>query len=433
MASKGKERKQQSRRFKPPILSWRFSAAPSKQPKLQSPQSGQSLEPIANHSNPHDAIQTALIRQLEQPDIREITASLDPFCNLPFSLTPDDRSLLHSYLLQVPARVYGTRSDTVFSAVRDVSFQISLTSSLTLYWMLVAARGLFTNTSDGLEQISLIGRKHRAYRLLNNCIRQSGGRISDEVLGGIIMAAITEARLSDPKASHAHLHGYEAAIRARGGLRTSLEACSISALRLAHLMPYLVCEPLQVGGDSKVHMEQFVQFLTSEMRHRGFSPLPSEVSPEAGLLQFQSMMIGPALTNGVLGVYLWPQERHVVRYVDEASSFLALFLITLTLWRASESFSNAQLFATQLRMVLNNSAAFDAQTGNPLLTMQGFMWVVIKAIQDFQAILQFRPDDGLWPIMHGADALLIFRTLTRQSRYQARLLLFQILSGQKLN
>ncbi|KAL3463729.1 hypothetical protein BJX64DRAFT_115860 [Aspergillus heterothallicus] len=420
---------------KPAVLSWRIGPAPSKQKekeKVAQAQPGTDFTPTAYLGiQRHQAL---VLQRPTIPGIREITASLDPLCRLPYALTPEDRSLLHSYLLHVPARVYGTRSDTIFSAVRDVSFPISLGSSLTMWWMLIAANGLFTNTGNVDGQMSVVERKQRAYQLLNEALRHSGGQTTDEILGGIIMAAITEARLLDPTATNAHLQGFEAAILSRGGLRASLLACAIPALRFAHVMPYLVCGPVQDLGESEgLQMQRFGQFLISEMRHRGFSPFPSEASPAADFMQLKNIIIVPELLHSSLSSYLQPDENHTTRFVDEAASFLSLFLITLTLWRVSESLLSTQLFVTRLATVLESSSAFD-QNGKPLLTMEGFMWVVTKAIQDFQALFHdISEDHGLWPILHGIDALRVFREMTSiRARKQARHLLLNILYGQDI-
>ncbi|KAL2793260.1 hypothetical protein BJX66DRAFT_231495 [Aspergillus keveii] len=420
---------------KPAVLSWRIGAAPSKQKQKEKvavttqPATGQLPTPP-----PDEAQQQALVPQQFAPDIREITASLDPLCRLPCALTPNDRSLLHSYLLHVPARVYGTRSDTIFSSVRDVSFPISLGSSLTLWWMLIAANSLFTNAGSTNGQVSTVERKQRAYQLLNEALRQSAGQITDEILGGIIMAAITEARLLDPVATNAHLQGFEAAIRSRGGLRSSLLSCAIPALRFAHVMPYLVCGPVQDTGQSEHdQLQRFVQFLMSEMRHRGFSPFPTVSSPVADPMQLKNIIIVPSLLHSSLGSYLQPDERLITRFVDEAACFLSIFLITLTLWRVSESLLSTQLFVTRLDTVLQSSSAFD-EHGAPMLTVQGFMWVVTKAIQDFQAVYhELSEDHGLWPILHGIDALRVFRGMTSyNARQQARRILLGILYGEDL-
>ncbi|KAJ0416884.1 hypothetical protein BJY00DRAFT_217564 [Aspergillus carlsbadensis] len=422
-----------SGKIRPTVLSWRIGAAPSKHKQKEKEKVAVHTQAATATPPPDDTLQQALVPQRVAPDIREITASLDPLCRLPCDLTPDDRSLLHSYLLHVPARVYGTRSDTIFSSVRDVSFPISLGSSLTIWWMLIAANGLFTNAGNTDGQMSVVERKQRAYQLLKESLRHSGGQITDDILGGIIMAAITEARLLDPEATNAHLQGFEAGIRSRGGLRLSLLRCAIPALRFAHVMPYLVCDPVQDTGQSDhEQLQLFVHFLMTETRHRGFSPFPTQASPTAGLLQLKNITIVPALLHSSLAVYLQPDERLITRFVDEAACFLSLFLITLTLWRVSESLISTQLFVARLDTVLESSSAFDPN-GIPMLTVQGFLWVVIKAIQDFQALShELSEDHGLWPILHGIDALRVFRGMTYNARQQARGLLFSILHGEDL-
>ncbi|KAL5337492.1 hypothetical protein BJX70DRAFT_399627 [Aspergillus crustosus] len=286
---------------------------------------------------------------------------------IPFTLTPEDQFLLHSYLLHVPAQLYGTWPEATFSAVRDVSFPISLRSSQTLSWMLIAANGLFTNETSGSgKEISLGRRKQQAYGPLKDAIGKSGGRVSDDVLGGIIMAGITEARAVGPDCGSCTPAG---------------------ALRLAHLMPYLVSEPTPTpatgGIDEAEQMQQFVQFLSMETRHRGFSPCPVDVSPENGLRLLQQTIIRSALLQGPIAFHLGRHPTSTA-FVAESSSFLATFLLTLTVWRISESIDNVHLFISRVEAVLVNSAAFNPQSGQSLLTEQGFLWAVIRAIQEIQ-------------------------------------------------
>ncbi|KAL4886865.1 hypothetical protein BJY04DRAFT_176730 [Aspergillus karnatakaensis] len=403
----------------PPVLSWRVGAAPSKQSKTprKDELTGSSLR------QPHHPPESQA-----HPAICEIGASLDPFCQLPCTLSPTDRSLLHSYLLQVPARVYGTHPIPIFSSVRDVSFPISLGSALTMHWMLIAANGLFTNSGQR-DKLLLAQRKQQAYELLNDTLARSGGSITDEVFGGIVMAAITEARLSDLTACSAHLQGFEAAISIRGGLRASLLACASPALRLAHLMPYLVSEPLpDTGHDGSQQLQLFVEFLAVKMHHPRFSPVLDNESTELLPAQTKDMAIRPLILPSSLAFYL----RHDARFpsfADEASCFLSHFLITFTIWTLRGSTVNAQLFVTRLAIVLENSSAVD-QNGTPLLTTQGFTWVVIKSIQDSHALFQDLDEDiALWPIIQAVDALRVFHTMTSSdARCEARHLFLRILS-----
>ncbi|RDW61158.1 uncharacterized protein DSM5745_10656 [Aspergillus mulundensis] len=446
----GKQHRKPTRR-KPPVLTWRVGTAPSKQSKIPKARDGDHNEVQQETANfqrdPRSATHDAelALQRLLHPGIREIATSLDPFCELPCHLTPEDRSLLHccesqgasggtsdvltaTDLLQVPARVYGTRTDTVFSAVRDVSFPISLGSSLTMWWMLIAADGIFANNGDNNQ---VAWRKRQAYRLLNGQIQDGRGRVDDPTLGGIIMAAITEARLSAATACHAHLNGYEAAVRARGGLRASLITSILPALRMAHIMPYLVCDPSPNGGSSDAQqIQEFMSFIATKMRHRGFSPFSDVVLAEVDLFRLNLMV--PGLLVRKFGSYLSPNERELARFMDEAASFLALFLIVLTLWRTSESIYNAQLFVSRMAVIFDASTAFDPHTGHPLLTQQGFLWIVIKAVTDLLEMLYgLNVENEIWPIMQAVEALKAFRSMTSHgARLQARLLLFSLLSGQ---
>ncbi|KAL2844424.1 hypothetical protein BJX68DRAFT_277777 [Aspergillus pseudodeflectus] len=336
---------------RPAVISWRFSAAPRKRSK-----------------------------------IREITAAIDPFLQLPDAMSAEDRSLLHSYLLHVPSRVYGTEIASIFNPVRDVSFPISLSSDLTMRWMLIAADGLFTNDRTGGDtQVSLMRRKGQAYRRLNDAICENNGA----------------SRLMDPFASNTHLQGFEAALGARGGLEASLKTASKRALRMSHVMPNVVCTPLKSDGepDDARQLYRFVDRLRAVMGASGFAP----------------------------------DERRVTRFMDEAPSYLSLFLITMTFWMVTKSGPSAELCVDRLIAVLEGSSAFDLNTGAPLLTEQGFMFVVLKAVQDFQQDYGLSMEYEVWPVVSAIDALKAFRALpSPRARKKARCILFYLLLGQVL-
>lgn len=303
---------------------------------------------------------------------------------------------------------------------------MSLGSSLTMWWMIIAADGLFAHPgADHAETVAR--RKGQAYRLLKHSLSQNAGKITDDLLGGIIMAAITEARLSDPIACHAHLKGYEAAIEARGGLKKSLMDCEIPGLRLAHLMPYLVCEPFPAaeGSVEEEQVQRFIEFLISRMND---TTGPAAVSPQAGLAQLKSMVVGLGLLRSGLRFYLQPDEREVTRFADEAALFLALFLVTRTLWKYRESADDSQLFLSRLNAFFEASTGFDPHTGRPLLTEQGLMCCVIKVIQNLPGTPH--SDGGVSTLIHSVDAVQVYRTITlRSAREEARLILCRILSG----
>ncbi|KAJ0418823.1 hypothetical protein BJY00DRAFT_173741 [Aspergillus carlsbadensis] len=425
---------------RPAVISWRFSAAPRKRSK-----------DLTASRDPHRAIEEearwgAASRQgtrdlalVEQPDpeISEITAAIDPFLQLPDAMSAEDRSLLHSYLLHVPSKVYGTQIASILNPVRDVSFPISLSSDLTMRWMLIAADGLFTNNrAGGGTRVSLMRRKDQAYRRLNQAIRENNGSVTDGLLGGIIMAGITEARLMDPFASNTHLQGFEAALQARGGVEASVRNSSNRGLRVSHLMPYLVCTPLTSDGepDDARHLHRFVNRLRAAMGTSGFADFATPGSPLPGLLPLKNMAwIEPALAHPALCFYLRPNERRVAQFKDEAPSYMSLFLITMTFWMVTESGPSAELFVDRLITVLEGSSAFDPHTRAPLLTEQGFMFVVLKAVQDFQQDYGLNMEYEVWPIVSAIDALKAFRALPSQrARKKARCILFYMLSGQVL-
>lgn len=304
-----------------------------------------------------------------------------------------------------------------------------LGSSLMMWWVLIAADGLFAHPgADRADHADTVaGRKGQAYRLLKYSLSQNAGKVTDNILAGIIMAAITEARLSDPIACQAHLKGYEAAIQARGGLKRSLMDCQISATRMAHLMPYIVCEPLPAaeGAVEEEQVRRFVEFLISMMND---APGVQAVSPQAGLAQLKGMVVGLGVLRSGLRFYLQPEERKVTRFPDEMALFLALFLVTRTLWTLRESAKDGQLFMSRLNAFFEASTGFDPHTGRPLLTEQGLVCVIIKVVQN----LPDTPHTSceISTLMHCVEAIQLYRTMTlRSARDQARLMLSRILSG----
>ncbi|OJJ54173.1 hypothetical protein ASPSYDRAFT_492133 [Aspergillus sydowii CBS 593.65] len=304
---------------------------------------------------------------------------------------------------------------------------MSLGSSLMMRWVLIAADGLIAHTNPGHAD-TVARRKGQAYQLLKHSLSQNQGKITDDVLSGIIMAAVTEARLSDPMACNAHLKGYEAAIEARGGIKRSLMDCEIPALGMAHLMPYFVCEPLPAaeGSVEEEQVQRFIEFLISRMNDATGS---DGVSPRAGLDQLKRMVVRLGLLRSGLRFYLQPDEREVVsRFPDEAALFLALFLVMRTLWIHRESAEDCQLFISRLDAFFEASTGFDPHTGRPSLTGQGLACVVIKVIQN----LPGTPHSygGVSTLIHSVDAVRAYRTMTlRSARERARAILCRILSG----
>lgn len=304
-----------------------------------------------------------------------------------------------------------------------------LGSSLMMWWVLIAADGLFARPgADRADYVDTVaGRKGQAYRLLKYSLSQNAGKVTDDILAGIIMAAVTEARLSDPMACQAHLKGYEAAIQARGGLKRSLMDCQIPASRLAHLMPYIVCEPLPAGEEAveEEQVRRFIGFLISTMND---APRVEAVSPQAGLAQLKSMAVGLGVLRSGLRFYLRPEERKVPRFPDEVALFLALFLVMRTLWTLRESAKDSQLFMSRLNAFFEASTGFDTRTGRPLLTEQGMVCVIIKVVQN---IPEAPHSSGEIPtLIRCVEAIKLYRTMTlRSARDRARVILCRILSG----
>ncbi|EED14007.1 conserved hypothetical protein [Talaromyces stipitatus ATCC 10500] len=365
--------------------------------------------------------------KLARPTIQEISATLDPFCQLPHDLSLEDRYLFHSYLLTVPSSVYGTRSDAIFSSVCDVSFPISLSSPMTLQWMLIAAHGRFArNALPGNQsqmQLSLLHRKARAYQSLNYALQRSQQAISDELLGGIIMAIITESRLADPKASNSHLLGYEAALHLRGGLRNIILASSAKMTTyLSHIMPYLVCPPVTSQGSigARQELASFQKFFATAVGLHNNTQLEmwnTDLIGDYDLsftpLRSQALITEFLLNSDLVG-FVKPRLDESSVYMDQSSQFLSLYLIALTLFRL-ENFQETytERFLVRLCTVLKQCSTFDG-AGKPLLTTQGFTWVVIKAVMDLGDLFYLRDvssNHQAQTIVDAVNALKFFREM----------------------
>ena len=95
--------------------------------------------------------------------------------------------------------------------------------------MLITAHGKMLRDGQSYQaqvsQSAYLDRKYRAYQSLNEAVHQSRGVVSDAVIGCIIMAIVSESRLSKAEATNAHLlFSYETAVRLRGGLRSIILA-----------------------------------------------------------------------------------------------------------------------------------------------------------------------------------------------------------------
>ena len=93
-------------------------------------------------------------------------------------------------------------------------------------------------------------------------------------------------------------------------------------------------------------------------------------------------------------------------------------MIALTLARLNNFQENyTERFLQRLNEVLEQSAMFD-QNGNPLLTVQGFLWVVIKAVLDVKDAIHPGNDsiyDRAQTIVDVVDVLKEFREMRSDS------------------
>lgn len=295
--------------------------------------------------------------------------------------------------------------------------------------MLIAAHGRFSGyghpQDQSRTQTALLRRKHRAYQSLNEALQRSYRSVPDDVLGGIIMAIITESRLADAEASNAHLLGYEIAVRLRGGLRSIILGSShTQTSHMSHIMPYLACQPVaeQSSLNTAQEFNNFLNFFEGQVGYlgnmrsdvaRNTDPIgdsgPSFMAP----LKSQPF-IREFLLDTELAGYVQPQLKESLPYMDQSSQFLSLYLIVLTLYRLDNSQEvHTERFLRHLCTVLRSSSTYD-RAGNPLLTTQGFLWVVVKAVLDLgdmfylgEACSQHRAQT----IVDAVEALKVFRKM----------------------
>jgi hypothetical protein len=295
--------------------------------------------------------------------------------------------------------------------------------------MLIAAHGRFSGNGHPQDQArtktALLRRKHRAYQSLNDALQRSHQAVPDEVLGGIIMAIITESRLSDVEASNSHLLGYEIAVRLRGGLRSIILGSSATqSSHMAHIMPYLACQPVasQSSVDATEESTNFLKFFAAAVGYLGNMWLGlsrnTDLIGDSGSSFMAPLKWQPFITefllDSELAGYVQPQLKESLPYMDQSSHFLSLYLIALTLYRLDNCQETyIEQFLRHLCAVLKQSSTYD-QAGKPLLTIQGFLWVVVKTMLDLgdmfylgEACAQHRAQT----IMDAVEALKVFRKM----------------------
>ncbi|KAL2801588.1 hypothetical protein BJX63DRAFT_417032 [Aspergillus granulosus] len=291
---------------------------------------------------------------------------------------------------------------------------------------------------------SILCRKQQLYQTLNTALRQNPDTVSDDLLGDIIMAAVTESRIPDMAACRVHFRGFEEAIRIRGELENSLRAASTKALQLAHLMPYIVCEPL--GDEERDHeearggrepsivnqTEDFQSFLVAEL---AFSSNPTQPTPPDPCAHTdsrnpESLPTVVSILDAELVSYLRPEGDRLVSFTDESSNFLSLYLIATTLRSGGSSPSSADRFIAHLASVFRAASALHKPTEVVSLTGQGFMWVVFNAVQGHWET-HYGSSGALFMLLsHSIRALRAFRNLTsKRARKKARMLMCEALWG----
>lgn len=295
--------------------------------------------------------------------------------------------------------------------------------------MLIAAHGRFSGYGHPQErartQTALLRRKQRAYQSLSDALQNNHQLVPDEVLGGIIMAIITESRLADAEASNAHLIGYEIAVQLRGGLRSIILASSATQTsHMSHIMPYLACQPVasQSNVDTTQELTNFQNFFAGQVDYLGnmrtVNLRHTDLIRDSVSSYIAPLRLRPFITKFLLDTelegYVQPQLKESLTYMDQSSQFLSLYLIALTLYRLDKTQENyTEQFLRHLCTVLGSSSTYD-QAGKPLLTTQGFLWVVVKAVLDLgdmfylgEACVQHRAQT----IVDAVEALKVFRNV----------------------
>ncbi|KAH8705920.1 hypothetical protein BGW36DRAFT_19569 [Talaromyces proteolyticus] len=363
---------------------------------------------------------------LNKPDpTSKLMTILDPFCSLPYDLTQEESKLLQFYLTTVPSMVYGVRPDGAFNPVRDVSFALSCKSSTTLQWIIIGAEAFFT-TGQILPR-SLSRRMSVAYKTLNQALpkndlnekninKNGNSAISDDLIAGIIMATITESRISPPNSSKVHLRGYEAAIKSRKGLREIITNSENPVLHSCHLMPYLVCKPsveditLTGSGGANFALGKLQEIIKrkNNIDESELGPISpsSKLNSEKLSLPLPSFDLAIEestrylLSSTALSPYLTSRGWKYSKYSLMSSHFLALFLVVYVLWEtrlSSLSHIDAaglgELFVNKLNHHLDPNIAHGRHRQDTiLLNTEGLMWMVVKTVFDFYSALESKQD-----------------------------------------
>ncbi|KAH8805106.1 hypothetical protein F5884DRAFT_440481 [Xylogone sp. PMI_703] len=434
------------------LNSWRLSSAPRKQlqdskrcrPNHQIQSKQKFKDPEANHGYPTDSAESPRNRQLIRTSsccsINEIQSSVDPFCSLSKHLKRDSQQLLQFYLINMPERAYGIKPNAVFCPVREVSFAVAQTSPLTLEWMILTAESWLDALRGNQISLSTVRRRSAVYKLLQKSVLESS-KPSDAVISGIIMAAIAESRISGPETAAVHFRGYEEAMRASKGLKKMIISSSASFPYTSHLMPYLLCQPMATdevyreGATGSVWgiLQLFAMGENSiEPSHLFYSVFPDYSLSKASSTRFElAPGISLYLTSGPFAPYLISASRIYHRYSEKTCHFAALFIIASTLWRISGDRTRLLLFFQRSDTLLQESSLHNTAGVNSL-TMEGFMWLMIKTAfdvheswSDKESTLNHQAD----VIVDLASALKLFRSCQESVKQELIYLFSNFLSG----
>ncbi|KIW92844.1 uncharacterized protein Z519_06693 [Cladophialophora bantiana CBS 173.52] len=369
-------------------------------------------------NNAQEALQRELYQSNHSKREPDVSKELDPLMSIPFGIGPEDKHLLHFYLSTVSGELYGQCPNPAFSTSRDLVLANCHVSSYTLQWTLITANTFYLRYSNPRALSSLLWRRHKAYRAINQCLSDNNKDLPDELVSGIIMAISTESRVASLETAALHLRGYEKIVSLKGGLQHMLLNISHPSMLAGHLVPYLVCEPDRVGSEISAISLQDI------MGIHGFDL----ASPELMVLM-QDREIRLLLSSNWLRPYFRPRIWASMKYEEKTSHFLSHYFILKLLWRLRENTLFARFGIARLHYIVAKSATVD-YAGKVSLTLRGFMWIVVKAIFDVLGIL--KPKDALkeaqtQEIVSGVNALKRFGALNDKMRQQIASLLSHFL------
>lgn len=309
---------------------------------------------------------------------------------------------------------------------------------MTLQWMLIAAAGFVAGRRGEGPPLAIFHRKSVAYQTLRRKLGDSPtGPISDELIDVLIMATMTESRISQRDASNIHLRGYERAVQTRGGFKKMILASPTPLLFTSHLMPFLICEPPPsdiVLGPSASHQAFYILEIIAKGENtidpselhfttpNPNSPPGSKYNPSLKLNLSESLRL--LLASSLLSRHLRPDFSTHSRYALQTAQYLSLFVILTTLWSLRDELSQSKLFLNRLNLSLIRSGDQDSQ-GHDLLTMEGLMWITIKASFD---ALQGNADNQAGLIVDSMSALKLFGAANDAVRRMLVEYMYEILS-----